>query len=201
MKTRFARAAVLLATAAVALAVVACGGTKSRRAASLPKAKTGEIVTVEGNLSLRGSAPFPLLMLEIKDGETVLIESSGLQDELKSLSGMKVKVEGPVLPPIDNKTPAIDVQSYELLPLPSGDLPVVGKVTVENHQAVLTTYDGKRYWIRGDFADLIKDFEGARMWAAGTVGEYALPEQPADSVPFKVLQYGVIRAPQQSGRY
>jgi hypothetical protein len=166
------------------------------KAASLAPAKTGEIVTVEGNLSLRGSTPFPLLMLETKDGETVLIESSELQDELKSLAGMKVKIEGPVAPSMDNKTPAIDARSYELLPLPSGDLPVVGSITIENNQVVLTTYDGKRYWIRGDFADLIMDFEGARMWAAGSVGEYALPEQPADSVPFQVLQYGVIRARQ-----
>ena len=89
-------------------------------------------------------------------------------------------------------TRAVNAQSYELLLLPSGDLPVVGTITVENNQCVLTTYDKKRYWIRGDFASVFMDFEGAKVWAAGSVGEYALPEQPANSVPFKVIQYGVL---------
>jgi hypothetical protein len=176
----------------MALVAAGCGGSKSRNASSLDVADTGDIVTVDGRLSLRGSSPYPMLMLETKDGGVVLIESSTLQPELKTLSGMEVSVKGVVLPSIDGGTRALNVQTYELKPLPSGDLPLVGVISVENDQCVLTTYDNIRYWIRGDFADMFKDFDGEKVWIAGTVGEYALPEQPADSVPFKVIQYGVM---------
>jgi hypothetical protein len=172
--------------------VFGCGGTKSRKALSLDTAKTGDIVTVEGRLSLRGSTPFPMLMLEIENSAVVLVESATLQAELKTLSGMDVSVEGVVLPSLDNETRALNVESYELLPLPSGDLPMVGTILIENDQCVLATWENKRYWIRGDFADVFRDFEGAKVWVAGTIGEYALPEQPPDSLPFKVIQYGVL---------
>jgi len=174
------------------LFVVGCGGTKSRKAVSLDNAETGDIVTVEGRLSLRGSAPFPMLMLEIEKNGVVVLESATLKAELKTLSGMDVSVEGVVLPSLDNATPVINVESYELLLLPSGDLPMVGRILIENGQCVLVAWDNKRYWIRGDFSEVFKDFEGAKVWVAGTIGEYALPEQPEDSVPFKVFQYGVL---------
>ncbi len=174
------------------LFVVGCGGTKSRKAASLDTAETGDIVTIEGRLSLRGSTPFPMLMLEIEKNGVIVLESATLKAELKTLSGMDVTVEGVVLPSLDNATPVINVESYELLPLPSGDLPMVGRILIENDQCVLVAWDNKRYWIRGDFSDVFQDFEGAKVWVAGTIGEYALPEQPEDSVPFKVLQYGVM---------
>ena len=174
------------------LFISGCGGTKSRKAASLDTAETGDIVSVEGRLSLRGSAPFPMLMLEIEKNGVVVIESTELKTELKSLSGMDVSVEGVVLPSLDNATPVINVESYELLLLPSGDLPMVGRILIENGQCLLVAWDNKRYWIRGDFSDVFKDFEGAKVWVAGTIGEYALPEQPEDSVPFKVFQYGVL---------
>lgn len=188
-KSAFRKSAAIVA---LAIFVFGCGGTKSRKAASLDTAKKGDIVTVEGRLSLRGSAMFPMLMLEMESGGVVVIESATLQAELETLSGMDVSVEGVVLPSLDSETRTVNARSYELLLLPSGDLPVVGTITVENNQCVLTTYNKKRYWIRGDFAGVFMDFEGAKVWAAGSVGEYALPEQPADSVPFKVIQYGVL---------
>jgi hypothetical protein len=175
------------------LMVCACGGSKSRRAASLEAAKAGDIVTLDGNLSLRGSTPFPMLMLQT-DGGFVLVESSDLGAELKSLTGMAIRIEAVVLPSLDNETRAVNARSYELLPLPTGETPVVGTVTVENDQCVLTTFDNRRYWIRGDFADVFRDFAGERVWVAGTVGEYALPEQPEETVPYKVQQYGVLTA-------
>ncbi len=169
-----------------------CSGTKSRHAASLETARTGDTVTVEGVLSLRGSAPFPMLILETGEGRSVLIESSTLQTELNTLSGMFVLIQGVVLPSLAGETPVVNASDYDLLPLSSGEQPVLGMISLEGDQCVLTTRDNKRYWIRGDFSELFKEFRGARVWAAGSVGEYTQPEQPENTVPFKVLQYGVL---------
>ena len=106
-----------------------CAGSKSKKAASIDSAKTGDTVTIEGTLSLRGSAPFPLLLLEIDGDRAVLVESSTMQTELKSLAGMSVSLEGVVLPSLDKETAVINAQKYELLPLPSGDLPLVGVIS------------------------------------------------------------------------
>ena len=184
--------------AVVALAVTAavtsagCGGNKTKKATSLGDADVGDWVKVAGTLSMRGSTPHTILMLEIADGGVVVIQSSKLQDELRTLAGMKVSVEGKVLPSIDSESPRVDAQSYELLALPSGEVPLVGTVLLRDGQCVLETADEKLYWIRGDFADVLKGYEGAKVWVVGTVGDAALPEKPEGSVPMQVTGYGVL---------
>jgi len=186
---------------AIALAVMAavasagCGGNKTKKATSLGDAGVGDLITVAGTLSLRGSTPHTILMLEMSDGGVVVIQSNELQEELRTLAGMNLSIEGKVLPSIDSESPLVDAQSYELLALPSGEVPLVGMVLLRDGQCVLETADEKLYWIRGDFADVLKGYEGAKVWVVGTVGDAALPEKPEGSVPMRVTGYGVLSSP------
>jgi len=175
-----------------AVATVGCGGKNSRNAASVDKAKAGDLVTVEGMLSLRGNQPHPLIMLERNDGGVVVIQSSELQDELKVLSGMRVEIEGKVLPSIEDETPVVDVLRYRMLALPSGEVPIVGTLRLLDGACVLEATDGKRYWVRGDFTDIIMDFDGAKVWVVGSAGDLALPDKPDGTVPLWVTGYGVL---------
>lgn len=181
--------AVLLTTAA---AGGGCGGKKSRKAEPLGGAKAGDRVAVEGTLSLRGNMPHPLLVLERGDGGVVVIQSSELQDELAVLSGMRVEIEGKVLPSIEDETPVVNAHGYRLLALPSGEVPFVGTLRLVEDACVLEATDGKRYWVRGEFAAVLKDFDGAKIWVVGTTGDAALPEKPEGTVPLWVTGYGVL---------
>jgi hypothetical protein len=176
----------------VAVATTGCAGNKTKKAAGLSESDVGETVTVAGTLSLRGSTPLTVLMLEVVDGTVVVIQSNELQEELRALAGMTVSVEGKLLPWIDGESPLVDAQSYELMALPSGEVPVVGTVRLLDGQCVLEVADGKSYWIRGDFADLLKEYEGAKVWVVGKVGDAALPEKPEGSVPMHVSGYGIL---------
>jgi hypothetical protein len=189
------RAAVMASALTLAVASAGCGGNKSKQATSLGDADVGDRVTVAGTLSTRGSTPHTILMLEMADGGVVVIQSSKLQDELRTLSGMNVSIEGKVLPSIDKESPLIDAHSYELLALPSGEVPLVGTVQLREGQCVLETADKKLYWIRGDFAEVLKGYEGSKVWVVGTVGGAALPEKPEGSVPMQVTGYGVLSSP------
>ena len=182
-----------LAAACLAVLVLAgCGGNKAKRATSFDGAKVGDLVEVEGTLSMRGSTPHTYVVLERDDGGVVIIQAGKLRRELRELSGMRVSVEGKVLPSIDGQSPQVDAQSYELLALPSGEIPLVGTVRLLNGQCVLKTADEKLYWIRGEFVDLLKEYEGAKVWVVGPVGDAALPEKPEGSVPIQVTGYGVL---------
>jgi hypothetical protein len=168
-----------------------CAGKKTKRAASLEQAVAGDLVTVEGTLTLRGSMPHPLLVLEVENDGAVVIQSGDLQGELKRLAGMRVSIEGSVLPSIDGETPLISPLSYTLLALPSGEVPIVGVLTLVDDECVLNA-DGTRYWIRGEFTELIRDFKDARIWVVGSVGDAALPDKPEGTVPIWVTGYGVL---------
>lgn len=188
-----ARAAAIVGALTIAMAGVGvapgCGGKKSAKGGTA--LLTGETLTVGGTLSLRGSTPFPELVLERDDGGIVLIQSSSIQDELKALSGMRVSVRGDVLESVAD-TPVLDATSYELLRLDSGELPIVGIITMETPHCILTTRDGKRYWVRGDLRGVIRDYEGAKIWIIGSLGDAAMPDRPKNSVPFWVTGYGVL---------
>jgi hypothetical protein len=79
--------------------------------------------------------------------------------------------------------------------LPSGEVPLVGSVRVSDGQCVLETKDGKLYWIRGEFAEVIKGYEGGKVWVVGKIGDAALPEKPEGSVPMQVTGYGILSQP------
>jgi hypothetical protein len=108
------------------------------------------------------------------------------------LSGMRVAIEGEAMPSIDGETPLINALRYRMLRLPSGELPVVGVLNVVDDECILEGTDGKRYWIRGDFTGVISDFDGAKIWIIGALGDLALPEKPKGTVPYWVTGYGVL---------
>lgn len=196
IKKYYVRSALILPVLMLALGIAGCAGSKAHRETSAGDAAeaavVGELVRVEGVLSLRGSAPHTMLVLEIDEDDVVLIESKTIQAELKSLTGMKVAVEGESMPAIDGKTPLINAVRYSMLRLSSGELPVVGTLSVKNDKCILEGGDGTRYWIRGDFVGVIKDFDGAKIWIIGALGDLSLPEKPEGTIPYWVTGYGVI---------
>lgn len=190
------RTFLVVVVAVALLAPFGCGGKKSSGAANFGDAELGEVVTVKGTLSLRGGTPHTFVMLETDEGGVVVIQPGELQMELRTLAGMRVSVDGRVMPSIDGESPLIDATRYELLALPSGEVPLVGKLSLRGEQCVLETADGKLYWVRGDFATVLKGYAGAAVWVVGTVGDVALPEKPEGSVPIQVIGYGVLTQPQ-----
>ena len=154
----------------------------------------GTAVRLEGELSLRGSTPFPTLVLETSTGAAVTIDSrsSEIQHELKGLASMRVAVEGTVVTSTDPTLTRLDATGYDLLPLPGGEVPIVGTLAIEADQCVLTAKDGTRYWIRGDLIGAIREYDGARIWVVGTATDTTAPERPKQCTPFTPTGYGVI---------
>jgi hypothetical protein len=196
IKKYFVRSALILSVVILAPGIAGCGGSKAHKETSTDGAAgaavVGELVRVEGVLSLRGSAPHTMLVLEIDEDNVVLIESKTIQAELKSLAGMKVAVEGESMRSIDGETPLINAVRYNMLRLSSGEMPVVGRLSVTKDKCILESSDGKRFWIRGDFVGVIKDFDGAKIWIIGALGDLSLPEKPEGTVPYWVTGYGII---------
>jgi hypothetical protein len=187
----------LFAFVATAAATIGCGGAKSKKDLGLgesggARVGAGDRVTVAGTLSLRGNMPHPVVILELENGGLAVIQSSEFQGELEALAGMRVKIEGEVLPSPDDEPPTVKAHRYQMLPLPSGEVPIVGVLNFQEDQCLLEAADGKRYWLRGDFVTLLADFVGAKVWVVGKVGEATLPEQPADTAPLWVTGYGVL---------
>ncbi len=149
---------------------------------------------VEGKISLRGSTPFELLLLESEDDTFYMIDSSPLSQELKRLEDMNVGVNATVLPQVKGDAPALSVQSYQLLRLPTGERPIIGIVELSgNDVVVIRGEDGKVYVIEGDFKDLFSSYSGAKVWV---VGESHHGNQQNDGKPTVMIsQYGIIVAP------
>lgn len=175
-----------------------CGSDKVRKdqkKVSLATAVVGEPVRVEGVLSQRGGTPHTILILETDEGGPVMIESKTIKKELASLSGMSVAIEGEAMPSIDGEIPLVNALRYRMLRLSTGELPVVGIVGVVDTLCFLTTTEGKRYWIRGDFTGVISEFDGAKIWVIGSFGDPALPDVPEGATPYWVTGYGLLSTP------
>jgi hypothetical protein len=177
---------------ALLAAIGACGGKKASKAGSIDSAGVGDVVTVEGTLSQRGGTPHTLLMLERADGGAVVIQSTEFQAELKSLSGMQVSIEGKVLPSIDGETPLVNATSYTLLALPSGEIPIVGVLRAGDGSCLLTATDGDVYVIVGEFARVLGDFDGKKVWVVGTRSSASAEGAPAGAKSLAVTGYGVL---------
>lgn len=152
----------------------------------------GDRVIIEGTIALRGSMPNPMILLEMEDGKEVWVEGrKEVHRELQSLSGFRVSIKGK-FKRIKDDLPRIDAEHYELLRLPSGELPLVGMLGIEAEALVLTAPDGKRYWIRGDLVGAIREYDGAKIWVVGSLGDASLPERPQNSVSYWATGYGVL---------
>ncbi len=196
-RTAIAAVVAPVLAAAVALAVACfagCGGPSGGKGHG---AEPGETIYVEGKISLRGSHPFPLLLLEAKDGEFYMIDTSPKADELKNLDGMAVGVMAKVLPGVKGEAPALSVVSYSLLALPSGEKPIVGVVYTVIDQgdikASLAADDGSVWVIQGGFQTAFVNLSGARVWIAG-VKKAAVNTQQGDVRVIEVTEYGLIKA-------
>jgi hypothetical protein len=194
IESRFTLVAAAVISAAV-VGAMGCGGKSKKTSAEV----VGEPVIYEGILSLRGSHPFPQLVLELGDGRYVQIESDTVQEALKSLTSMRVAVEGEVIG-MTKKTkhqpamPIVDASRFTLLRLPSGELPILGAVAVVDGECILTARDGgRRYWIRGDLTSVIREYNGETVWVIGSQG--AAPNAPAGTTPYWVTGYGVLGQP------
>ena len=171
--------------------VVGCGGGKSQNGEG--SGEKQEDVVVDGKISMRGSTPFTLLLLEGKDGTNYMIESSRVADELKQLDGMDVTVTAKVLPQIEGETPALSVRYYDLLPLPTGERPIIGVIyTSPPDYVYLRGTDDTNWLIKGDFQSVLMGYATSKVWV---VGDKLQPSasNARNIREIYVTQYGVIK--------
>jgi len=167
------------------LSFASCGGRQGR-GHNLGRSED-KFFSASGRITERASRPFSLVFLETSDGKLHLIQSSPIADELRRLIGMNVFVTGKTLRGgLDADTRVIDVESYDLLRLPSGEQPIVGIVRLGGW-----LLEGDAVWkIEGDFAEILNMFEGAKVWVVGVV------QRSVPRYSYKILlvtEYGVIR--------
>jgi len=172
------------------LGFLGCGGEKGQKGS---ESSAGETVYVQGSVSLRGSTPFELLLLEANDGKVYMIDSSPKASELKRLDGMDVGVTAMILPDVGGDAPALSVQFYKLLPLSTGERPVIGVITVRSLDEVyLYADDGSTLRIEGEFKTLFSSFAGAKVWIVGE--RRSSNVTPGGTIKtVNVTQYGIIK--------
>jgi hypothetical protein len=185
---------VVLASLLVVAACDGCGSGKVKVIDDFDTVEEGQRVSVDGVLSLRGSTPFTTLVLETEDGAVLTIDSddTALMTELRGLVGLHCAIDGKVVAPLTPGSTRIAASRYELLPLPTGELPIVGILEIDGGECVLATKNGKRYWIRGDLTGAIREYAGARIWIVGDKSDTDAPNRPKKSTPFTPTGYGVL---------
>ena len=190
-KTRALRGFATAWTAGFLLAaVLGCGGPSGGKG---QEANPGETIYVEGKISLRGSRPFPLLLLEATDGVIYMIDTSPMAEELRNLDQMGVGVTAKVLPGVKGDAPALSVVAYDLLPLPSGERPIVGVVVAASlEQVVVQAEDGSAWLIEGSFKSVFLDLAGSKLWIVGD-RRFAVNTSAGNLRSIDVSEYGVIR--------
>jgi hypothetical protein len=140
-------------------------------------------VEVSGTLSLRGSQPYPILLLETGDGGEYLLRSPDKLDELKNLKGMRVILTGTTPKHSSVTIPVLSVENYSLLPLPGGEEPLVGTLAVADERCVLRIEKETLLMITGEFERVLSGFPGAKVWVIG--------ERGTDG-ELRVTGYGII---------
>ena len=182
----------LILVASLLAATVAQAGTQSVK--SLDGLATGSRVRIEGVLSTRGSTPLTIMVLEVRDQPEITLKphDEDVHQQLRSLDGLRVVIEGEVIPRLDPEIPRLDVQRCQLLTAPGGGDPITGMITIENGACVLETDEGKRYWILGDLAPALCQHSGARVWIVGKKVKRGDGNKPRESTPFTPTGYGVI---------
>jgi hypothetical protein len=182
----------LMLVAALLAATAAHAGTQSVK--SLEGLANGSHVRIEGVLSMRGSTPLTIMVLEVPDQAEITLKphDEDVHQQLRSLDGLRVVIEGDVIPRLDPEIPRLDVQRCNLLKAPDGGDPITGTITMEDGACVLSTDQGKRYWILGDLAPALCQHSGARVWIVGKKVKRGDGNKPRESTPFTPTGYGVI---------
>jgi len=173
------------------IAVLSAGCGKKAPIESLDASVVGDHVLIEGTLELRGSMPHPDMFLKMSDGVEVIIESKKLRDELRNLGGLPIAIEGEMKSMRDD-IPRVEAKRYELLRLDTGEIPLVGYLTVQGSDLLLEATNGKRYWIRGDLMGVIRDYNGAKIWIIGSLGDAGGTSQPDGTIAYWATGYGVL---------
>lgn len=170
--------------AAITVALCGCGGSSGQGGSR----SVDEFVVVRGKLTELGGTPFSLLALETQSGKVYMIEQSSLAEELRTLTEMEVSVRGKVLRDSADE-PALDVISYDLLALPSGEVPIVGVI---RSGGLIEDTNLVTWVIQGDFETLLQTFVGAKVWIVG-VPMQSVDRPDATYRAILVTEYGVIR--------
>ena len=176
----------------VCVLAAGCGGVRTVN--SLDGVATGERVRMEGTLSMRGSTPLTVMVLEVPGHGEVTLKphDASVETQLRSLDGMRVALDGDAAARLDPKIARLEVMHCELVSPPGGGTPVNGVIAMENGACVLIADDGKRYWMVGDLAPALCQHAGARVWVVGKKAKHAEGTRPRESTPFTPTGYGVM---------
>jgi len=134
------------------------------------------------------------VFLLTSNNERYLLQSYELSDELAALNGMDVALVATRVP--DAQPPTIDVHSYELLAMPSGEVPIIGilykqmRGELGEADLLLITEDGAAFLLIGDLVAELDSLAGSKVWVAGalTIESFGVEEEG-----LYVTQFGVIR--------
>jgi hypothetical protein len=171
----------------IASIALGCGGPKTQQ-----DTNSDGTVHVRGRISVRGSTPGSLIVLEGQDGKLYEVQASAVGEELRSLDGMNVFVEALVLPGAEQQEPVLSVRYYDLLALPSGETPIVGYVRASQDEVWLYDQNEVAWLISGQFVDVFSTFAGAKVWVVG-VTQRKLDTRVSSVRTLFVTEYGVIR--------
>lgn len=148
--------------------IAGCGGKSGA------PGHAGAETTVVGSVRVAGNTPLEKVLIEpAEPGEQALEVTGDLREELKRLSGARVRVWGEVA-----SGDRLEVIEYTILEI-SGRTPIVGVLQVEGGTARVVDADGEVTPLRDPPAALIEQ-AGAKVWVVLN----------ADGV---VIGYGVIR--------
>ncbi|HET6348466.1 MAG TPA: hypothetical protein VFH88_05210 [Candidatus Krumholzibacteria bacterium] len=166
----------------------------TRTVSTLDGLAPGTRVRMQGTIAVHGDTPLVVLVLRLKDTGEVTLKphSPDLEQELRNLDGLRVVVEGAVLPRLDPEIPRLEVDHYDMLAPPGAGDPIIGIVSTENDACIVTAGDGKRYWIAGDLAPALCDHDGARVWMVGKKSKSGHGAQPRGTTAFTPTGYGVL---------
>jgi len=169
------------------VALLGCAGRQGQQGNN--NGIEGKLIVARGTISTRGSTPFSMVMLEASDGRIYVIQSSLLGDELRNLVAMDVSVTGKILHNPSFDEPLLDVVSYDLMSLPSGEVPIVGIVRpggwIEDDNMMI-------WMIEGDFAQILHTFVGSKVWIVG-VNQRWVNTASGSHRAIAVTEYGLIR--------
>jgi len=169
------------------LILTGCGGKNSQKAASETGLKSGTFVEMTGLLSVRGSTPNTMVILETDDDEICTLQSSPITDELSHLSGVRVRVLGTVRSPGGDGPILLEPSEYHILTLESGETPVVGWITKKDGDLYLKDENDTEWLITGDLISILSGFENAKLWVVGKKRELNASEHE-----IRVTGYGVL---------
>jgi hypothetical protein len=164
-----------------------CGGSNTRHASRKDNLKSGTQVEMTGSISVRGSTPATMVILETDDDEIWTMQSSPVTDELALLSGVRVRVEGVVRSPGSEGPILLEPSDYHILTLESGETPVVGWITKVDQDLYLKDKEAMDWRITGDLISILSGFEGSKLWVIGKK-----QEMDKSIREIRVTGYGVL---------